>query len=438
MDLAGKSNPNHEMNKRTDILARENEELRRAVYELSVLNELSLDIGTAFETPEIMARTVKRSMEAVAAEQAVITLTDRENESRGETLVRVIDSASQQEQFHLHQALIGWMQLKNQPLLTNDPAGDDRLRNITLPEEIRSLVCVPLVVKAELIGVLTVYNNKSGGFTGEDQRLLAIIASQAAQVIENARLYAETREYEIVREQIRLAKSIQEELLPVSSPVIPGYDLSGITIPAEEVGGDYYDFIPLDRGRYAIALGDVSGKGLPASLLMANLQATLRGQLLFAESTGECLRRANRLLYRSTAPEKFATLFCGIIDTQSHTLNFTNAGHEHPFLFGGLEPARRLATGGIMLGTLEDYSFGQETLTLASNNLLVIASDGVKDAENVQEEPFGETRLENLLRTVRARSAREIVRAVVGAVERHCGEVPYNDDLTLVVIKRTG
>ncbi len=436
MDIAGGSNPNHEMNERPDILVRENEELRRAVYELSVLNELSLDIGTAFDTQDIMARTVKRSMEAVAAEQAVITLTNLENESLGETLVRVIDSASRQEQFHLHQALIGWMQLKNQPLLTNNPAGDDRLRNISMPEEIRSLLCVPLVVKAELIGVLTVYNNKGGGFTEEDQRLLAIIASQAAQVIENARLYEETRQYELVREQIRLAMSIQQELLPVSSPVIPGYDLAGITIPAEEVGGDYYDFIPLDRGRYAVALGDVSGKGLPASLLMANLQATLRGQLLFADSTGECLRRANRLLFRSTAPEKFATLFCGIIDTHNHTLNFTNAGHEHPFLFGVAAPVRRLSTGGIMLGTLEDYPFGEETWTLARDDLLVIASDGVKDAENALEEPFGEARLENLLRTVHTRSAEEIVRAVIANVKRHCGEVPYNDDLTLVVIKR--
>lgn len=436
MSIPGGTAETSEAHPSRELLIRENAELRRAVYELSVLNELSLEIGKSFDTDEIMSHTVKRSLQAVSGEQAVITLVDREQDSAGETLVRIVDTASQSEHFHLHEALIGWMQLKNRPLLANDPTSDDRLRNINLPRGIQSLLCVPLVSKAELIGVLTVYNSKRGGFTAEDQRLLAIIASQAAQIIENARLNAESRAFELVREEIRLAMQIQQELLPARPPALPGYDVAGISIPAQEVGGDYFDFIQLDADRWAVALGDVSGKGLPASLLMANLQATLRGQLLFSTSTGECLHRANRLLYASTAPEKFATLFCGILDLRDHKLNFTNAGHEYPFLFGKQALKRRLMTGGMMLGTLEDYPYEEDTVAIEVGDLLVIMSDGIKDAENSREVPFGEARLESLLQDHRDLKAAEIVELVVATVGRFCGEVPHTDDLTLVVVKR--
>jgi sigma-B regulation protein RsbU (phosphoserine phosphatase) len=143
--------------------------------------------------------------------------------------------------------------------------------------------------------------------------------------------------------------------------------------------------MPIDDQRMAICLGDVSGKGLPASLLMANLQATLRSQTLNAHSPKECIEKSNRLLFLSTSPEKFVTLFYCIIDRSSHKLAFTNAGHEFPFVVGADERVRRLETGGLALGMLEDFPFEEEVIQLEPGDVVVISSDGVSEAMNPAE-----------------------------------------------------
>ena len=176
-------------------------------------------------------------------------------------------------------------------------------------------MCVPLSLKRQLIGVLTVFNKRAAeGFTESDQRLLSIIAAQSAQVIENARLYEEEQALREMRRDLEVARNIQMKLLPKSAPEIAGFDIAGKSVPAQNVGGDYFDFLPAGEQRFAICLGDVVGKGMPAALLMANVQATIRGQNLLQPSAGECLGRSNRLLYESTDSDKFVTLFYGILD----------------------------------------------------------------------------------------------------------------------------
>ncbi|MCJ7802058.1 MAG: SpoIIE family protein phosphatase, partial [Candidatus Marinimicrobia bacterium] len=191
------------------------------------------------------------------------------------------------------------------------------------------------------------------GFTLDDQRILSIIATQSAQVVENARLYGEEQSLIKIEEELSFAKKIQTNLLPKSNPQIAGYDIAGMNISAKEVGGDYYDFISIDENNTVICLGDISGKGMPAALLMANLQATLRGQALFTSSAGECLARSNKLLYRSTDMQKFATLFYGILDNSKNIFHFSNAGHDPPFLINSDKIVTRLTKGGTVLGFME-------------------------------------------------------------------------------------
>ncbi|MEK6754641.1 MAG: SpoIIE family protein phosphatase, partial [Bacteroidota bacterium] len=314
-------------------LQEENQRLKRAVEELSILNDLARAIGASLNTQEIIQTIVRRSLRAINAEQGVITLVEEQSTQAMRTLVRTMVSSSDHEHFHLSQAVLGWMHLNRKPLVVNDPRRDERFQGVQWVESIHSLLAVPMMVKSEVHGVVTLYNKRDGKpFSDNDQRLLAIIAAQSAQVVENARLYEKERDLVKIQEEVRLAARIQEELLPKSYPVIPGYEVAGKTLPAQEVGGDSYDFITIDDHRIAICLGDVSGKGLPASLLMANLQATIRGQTIVANSPKTCLERANRLLFESTSPEKFATLFYAILDTKDHQLCCSNAGHEHPFL----------------------------------------------------------------------------------------------------------
>jgi len=421
-------------------LQQENQRLKRAVEELSFLNDLTRAIGASTNLQQIMQTVVHRALQAIHASQGVITLVDAKAvDPMMRTLVRDMASTGVQQPFRPNEILLGWMHYHKMPLVLNHPREDQRFRDVKWDHAVVSLVCVPLIVKSELKGVLTVYNKKAGAeFTDDDQRLLAIIAAQSAQVIENARLSEEEQTLFRMQEQIRLACKIQLDLLPKTAPQIAGYDIAGKTIPAQSVGGDYFDFIAVDDNRLALCLGDVSGKGLPASLLMANLQATIRGQTLSNSSAGECMKRANTLLLRSTDDEKFATLFYAILDTAQHRLQYSNAGHNDPFIFSPSRPApQRLKTGGIMLGMLPDVPFKDDAISLQENDLLLIYSDGITEAADKNGEDFGEQKLQKLVRENLNLPAGELVDKIIQAVKTHAGKSPpREDDITVVVVKR--
>ncbi len=419
-------------------LREENHQLKRAVEELSILNELSRAIGASVDSEDIIRKIVDRSMRAVQAEQTVVTLVDRNANQPMKTLVRAMTSSAEHPHYHVNENLLGWMHLYKKPLLTNDPTTDERFRGLKWDQTIQSILCVPLMVKSELIGVVTSYNKKGQGrFNEEDQRLLAIIAGQSAQIIENARLYEEEKALVSMKEQVKLAAQIQQDLLPKSPPKLEGYDIAACSIAAQMVGGDYYDFVRVSEDRWAVCLGDVSGKGLPASLLMATLQATLRGQTALDQAVRETISRSNRLIYQSTDPEKFATLFFAVLDASGGALAFCNAGHEYPMLFrknGG--PPARLVTGGMALGVLEEFPYEEDAARMDPGDTLIVYSDGITDAVNEFDQPFGEERLQKVVTEHAGERAEEIMARVVNAVKAHEHETPRIDDLTLLVVKR--
>ena len=198
--------------------------------------------------------------------------------------------------------------------------------------------------------------------------------------------------------RVRLAARIQRDLLPKAPPRVAGYDLAGRSIPAQTVGGDYFDYLFMDDKNLALCIGDVSGKGLPASLLMANLQAAIRSQVMASTSVSESMRRTNRLLFQSTDDGKFATVFYGVLDFDRHDLRFSNAGHNPPLVFrGGGKEVERLEMGGTMLGAFENSLFDESVCHLEKGDLLVAYSDGITEARNGTQDEFGE---EGLIETV--------------------------------------
>jgi serine phosphatase RsbU (regulator of sigma subunit) len=425
-------------NKQVEKLKSENSKLLRAVEELSVLNELARAIGASRNTEEVMRTIVKRSLKAVKAAQGVITLIDKDSQQPTKTLVRSMASSSEHEPFHANQSLMGWMLINQKPIVIDDPQSDERFKGVTWDESIHSLVCVPLMVKSEMVGVLTLYNKKGKeNFTLEDQRLLGIIAGQSAQIIENARLYEEEKALLTMKEELRVAYEIQMNLLPKEQPHISGYDIAGRSIPAQNVGGDYFDFVPVDTERIAICLADVTGKGMPAALLMANLQATIRGQTSPAVSAGPCLESSNMLLYQSTDSQKFATVFYSHLNFRKHTLNYSNAGHNDPYLFSNSSEPKKLRTGGIMLGALPGMPFEEQSIAFNQNDCLVLYSDGITEAENKNEEEFGEERLIETIFQNKEKSANELIDIIFESVNAFAGSVPQSDDMTMVVMKRT-
>jgi len=412
------------------------ERLRRAVDELSVLNDLARAISISHDSDQIIKTIVSRSVKAVGSEEVSITMVDQEEMVPTGTLMFERKAGDNSKHYHLNRNMLGCMCHEKRALLINDPANDPLFRGTPISEGLRNFLCVPLMIGSDLIGVLSAYNKIAGDFNPDDQRILAIIATQSAQVLEKARLESEVRQNDRIREDMRLAELIQEGLLPKGSPEISGYDVAGATLAAGHVGGDYFDFIPLKDNRWAFALGDVSGKGVPAALLMANLQATLRSQVLQGTSCHQCLTNCNRLMYLSTTHDRFATLFYGRLDVRSNVLTYCNAGHERPYHLAHNGENHRLTAGGLAVGILEEFEYDDDIVILQPGDVVVIFSDGVTDMVNSRDEAFGEKGLENILDASKEMSAKELVDLIISEVNKHAGNEPAFDDVTVVVIKK--
>lgn len=238
------------------------------------------------------------------------------------------------------------------------------------------------------------------------------------------------------QEEARMARDIQINLLPKSNPKIRNYDIAGLSIPAENVGGDYYDFIELDKERLALGLGDVSGKGMAASLVMSNLQATIRSQTLADMDVNECLERASKLLFNSTDARTFVSLFYGILDHKKNTLLYANAGQNKPFLIRKGENTVLLKTHGLALGIQEDVHYQKDLISINPGERLLIYSDGITEAMNEKMIEFGEKRLIEIFHQCEHDSASQLVGRIIEAVNLHVGEAAQNDDRTIIVLIR--
>jgi sigma-B regulation protein RsbU (phosphoserine phosphatase) len=418
-------------------LRRENARLQRAVGELSMLNDLARDLGASLDPDRIMAKIVRQAIKAVDASQGVVTLVNEAEHSSLKTLVRTSSPSGERQSFHLNESVLGWMLINRRPLLLNDPRSDSRFTGVRWDDSVSTLLAAPLMVKSRLIGVLAVYNKRGGNtFTDDDQRLLAIIAAQSAQIVENTRLYEEEQTLTRMREELRLANEIQTGLQLKDYPDIPGYDVHGISEPARSVGGDYIDFFPIPDDRYMLCVGDVSGKGLPASLLMANVQATLRSQAAWSASAAECVTRANALLCDSIRRGNFVTLFYAVLDHGGHSLEFANAGHNRPFVVKRDGSSRTLELGGLVLGVVKTFDYSQDVFALELGDVLCVYSDGIPEAMNLQRQQFGEDRLLELLAEHRDEPAKTIAEAVLTAVHEFAGQAQQHDDITLLIVKR--
>lgn len=421
-----------------DRIAKENARLRTAVEELSVLNDIATAVGSASSLEHIIELIVHKCIKHLKVEQATITLLDARREQMPfRTIIRGADTSSEILPYRLDAELTGWMLKNEKPLIVNDLKSDARFQMKDGAGLVRSVLSVPLLLKGRMIGLLNLFNKRTeGGFSEADARLLGIIATQSAQVIEHARLFVEEQALKLMQEEMKLAYKIQMDLLPKEPPRFQGYDIAGISIPAKTVGGDYFDFLHLSDETMAFCLGDVSGKGMPAALLMATLQATLRGQIMIDPSPKSCLTRTNSLIFRSTDADKFATLFYGMLNRHSHELTYGNAGHNYPlFLKPGAQPVR-LETGGLVLGCLEDFSYVEGTLRLDPGDSLLVYSDGITESVNADDEEFGEPRLTGLFSECASDGSRQVIDRIVSAVRAHAGESSQRDDMTLLVIKR--
>ncbi len=269
---------------------------------------------------------------------------------------------------------------------------------------------------------------------------LAFSFNQMVLAVKKGREEAVARE--TLERELRNAREIQQRLLPHEMPHLPGFEICGASLPSRQVGGDYFDFIETESGILGVAIGDVSGKGLPAALLMANLQASLHAQITSSRAVGELVQRLNNLLVRSTDTHMFATFFYGILDRNQSTFTWANAGHNPPILLRSAGGVERLEAGGLVLGFLPNQVYAQKEVSLEPGDVLVLYTDGITEAsaprtEDERRELFGEDRLLEIVERSRDDTALEIQARILDAISGYTSGTPQEDDITLVVIKRT-
>jgi sigma-B regulation protein RsbU (phosphoserine phosphatase) len=294
----------------------------------------------------------------------------------------------------------------------------------------RSEVDIPLKSHGQLIGVFNAQHNELNAFPPSRIQLLEALAGHIATAIENARMFQrERKEKERMRKDLDEAHRIQLRLLPDQSPAIPGFAVNGLCVPCHEVGGDWYDYIPLQDGRFAVVLADVSGKGMGAALLMSSTRAVLR---LVAETglpPGEVLSRVNSIILKDFPNGKFVTMVYGLLDPKQRSIVFANAGHLHPLLVDS-SGTHFLATDmGLPLG-IQECSFSERRVEMASGNRLVFYSDGVTEAMNSSLQQYGETRLHDHIVKPSA-----TVQSLLDDVRSFTAGQPASDDVTVVMIQ---
>jgi serine phosphatase RsbU (regulator of sigma subunit) len=298
---------------------------------------------------------------------------------------------------------------------------------------------VPMIIKSKIVGIIFFGLKHSGAqFAGKDLELLQAVANQAAIAVENARLYQTEAEKLRLERDLEVARKIQEGLLPGKIPLIDGLDISGIMKPAMQVGGDYYDLIPISPKKIFIVVGDVSGKGLSASLYMTKLQTLIQFACTPDKSPKEILIELNRKLYSIMERNWFITLTLALFDTGNNTLTFCRAGHM-PVLAafnGTVESYRTKGLGlGLEHGTIFEASLCEEEIKLQPHQLYAFISDGITEAMNEKDELFGEDNLIELLKGRTDNSSKEVIDDVWSKITTFRGKALQYDDMTMVVVK---
>lgn len=303
---------------------------------------------------------------------------------------------------------------------------------------------LPLAVRDKLLGFISLGPKRSEEpFTGSDLRLLKSVANQTGLALENAQLMAaiteEVAQRERLNREVEIAREVQERLFPQELPAIAGLDYFGGCRPALGVGGDYYDFLALPGGQLGLAMGDVSGKGIGAALLMASLQASLRSEAARApDHLAPVVSNVNRLVYQASTSNRYATFFYAQYDPARHELTYVNAGHNPPMLFrrnGQDWQVTRLTAGGTVVGLLESFPYEQETIALVPGDLLVAFTDGISEAMNPADEEWGEERFAEAVKSLAGMKARDLLEHLMRAADAFAAGAKQHDDMTLVVMR---
>lgn len=412
-------------------------ENRKRLDELEAVFHVATMLAESRELGRVLQRTVEVVCELMGVKAASIRLLDEEKD---ELVIRAVHNLSSQylnkgavsfSKSQIDQVALGPAGYEYVPEMAADP-------RVLYPQEsqhegIVSLLSVGMRYKGRVVGVLRLYTATRQEFSEHNIHLLKAIAAQAAAAIENARLREEADAAAETEKQVHLAADVQQRMIPRSPPKVEGLDIHSVYVPCYTLGGDLYDFIELPYDNIGLVIADVSGKGVPASLVMASVRAALRAQVDNVYYLYEVVQRLNRMLCRDTTPSEFVTLFYGVLDARNRRLTYCNAGHPPGLLLRGGEVAE-LHAGDMVLGVDPHQEYSQSILELQTGDTLLLYTDGVMDAMNFQQETFGRQRVIDALRRG-GWTAAEVAQNLLWDVRRFVGMAKQSDDLTILVVR---
>src|SRR6267378_666431 len=415
---------------------------------LEVLLRISMSLGQLIQLDPLLKLIVAEVTAAMQADRSTLFLVDRRKPD--ELVSRVAEGlVSQETRVRLGIGIAGTTAQTKQTINIPD-AYNDRRFNPAFDKSsgfrTRSILSTPILNQSNrLIGVVQVLNKKSGGaFTREDEQFLDAICVHLGIALERAEMVEGYLQSQIVNKALELAKEIQMGLVPKDFPALPEFkeiDIYATIVPALEVGGDLYDFFALDQDRICFIIGDVSDKGIPAALFMAMARTAFKiSAIALPESIALTMTRVNQFLWESNPQQMFVTAFAGILDLRTGCVDYADAGHEAPFILETSGAVLRVnKVGGLVLGCMPGQKFSAGRLQLNPGNALVLYTDGVTEAMNVDHQQFGAEAMERALsRAGQAATSERVIRAVLDEVRLFVGEARQSDDIAVLVIKYLG
>ena len=409
--------------------------LQRIELELELLQETGTILSMTIRLEDVFKSIVAALEKLISFDAIGIYILRQKGETIDELFSSGYRDSTSREMLRLKagKGLVGWVAKTGEPVIVPN-VQQDRRYVPARPETMSELV-VPLFSGSEVIGAFNLESDHLDAYSPSDLEMVTAFANQASLSITRARLIQETFEKNKITEQLQVAREIQKSFQPSKPLKYPGYDFDAVNISSEEVGGDYFDFIPIVDNQLGVTIADVSGKGLPASLIMASFRASLIAEIRNNYAIRTILRKVNNLICESVEKGKFVTAVYGVLDMKNRIFTFANAGHNPPILLRATGEVEFLTTGGWTLGIMTEREYEERPIHIRDGDILVLYTDGVTEAESPTDELFGTERLVELVKTNRHRSAKEMRETIIDEVIRFRDPVSQPDDLTIVIIK---
>jgi phosphoserine phosphatase RsbU/P len=428
-----------ELFRRYAELALESSDRRNALIEMSTIVEATKRLNSTLDLAELLNIILQLTTRHTGAERGTVFLVDRE---AGEIWSLVGLGLDQHEiRLPITKGIAGWVAMHGETVNLEDAYEDPRFEpevDLRLGFRTKSLLCLPIRSKNdETIGVLQLLNKKNGPFTRANENLLSAISDHVALALENAQLHRDLLHKQRMERDLALARSIQVGLLPDRPPKLEGFEIAVSHRPSLEVGGDYYDFIPLTEDTILIVVADVEGKGVGSAMVMANLQATLHALLAHVHSLERLVESLSDMMLADTRGQKFMTMFVALLDRTHRSLHYVNAGHVQPAVIRATGEVDYLTEGGMVVGLFPGVRYERGHVKLHPGDIVVACTDGITEADNAAEEEFGSQRLVDMVAQERTQSADAIVQSVLTEVDQFSRGGTHEDDRVIMILRVT-